>query len=185
MKKIFRNIVLICCFVTLLCCFACGKTPDFREVNWGMSIEEVKNKETLSFIDEMELENNIVVLNYKGCKIYDENVELYYYFKTEEKILYKAMCVFEESIASEKAEDIIFSFINDYWEKCSFVTLNGKFYAPDKKETVKEIIKTLDWSTGHKFLMSTDSSFILLEFNLNSTNDFDVNIHYESIDLTT
>ena len=82
-----KQIIIFLCFLFVsTTCFANQDKSDFRDINWGMSKEEVKSIETLNLLAET---NNILIYEYT---LYNRNVKLLYKFN--EQKLFNAECIF-------------------------------------------------------------------------------------------
>lgn len=107
MKKILFKFI-----ITLLLVFGCSKVEaDFRNVNWGMSEEEVKKKETATFIKKRQdkEKKNITYLNYK-TELMNFPAKLIYEFK--ENKLKIAMYFFEHNFKESSEIDL-----KDFYDK--------------------------------------------------------------------
>lgn len=70
-----KKVALILFLVFIFCNPAMAEESHFRDVNWGMSVEDIKNCE--KSVLKVENENDLTYIS----KIFDEECYIFYYFK--------------------------------------------------------------------------------------------------------
>jgi hypothetical protein len=95
-------------FIVLFVTTVFSQNPDFRKVNFGDSVDSVKNKETMEFLladDNPEIPNGYQMI-YQGKVAGDDTLLLYNFYKGK---LYEAVYMFKNEHKSNRN-----AFIDDY-----------------------------------------------------------------------
>ena len=119
-----RKLIIILFFTTIF-----AQNPDFRKVNFGDSIDSVKNKETMEFLlsdDNPQIPDGYQLM-YQGTVGGDDAFLLYNFYKGK---LYQAVYMFKNEHKGNRN-----AFINDYSDiKKIMVKKYGQGSYPNGKE---------------------------------------------------